>query len=424
MIMKTLPNIDTLEISFNVLDYEISIEPYLDSLEEKKNERRDSLYKGEDSKSFINIGGIEFEVIHAGKHGYAYILHNDDMELNLAKYRSNVKDFYPVRVRFKAKLLWEQGRLAYQFVANFIRENFNDFDTNKVGRVDLACHVDFIKPDIRDWESFVGRHKSDQAIRFNRQLETLYFGSRKTQKCYCRIYDKTRKCLRERENEWFFDIWDEQGLKPLDVWNIEFELRRGILKELEVETYEDLSSKIQSIWIYLTGKWLTWRVPESSNQRTRMHLRPEWVDIQQAYNEFEFVGFIKRSQQRFVDSRKYVPALSGYITSLAAVLNLDDMDSSIEYMKFAVEDYVRNKKASTFETEVKGKKRILAERDGENVELIARIRANIPKELPPNNEMKLARAERVLGLMEQSKTVTKKVLENQRKLVKRLKESQ
>ncbi len=417
--MNTIVNIDTLEIGFDVYDYESSIESYLDLLEECKNEKRDSMYKGEDHKSFIEIGGIDFEVLHAGKHGYAYILHNDDMELNIAKFRSTIDDFYPIRVRFKAKLLWEQGQLAYQYVARFIRDNFNDFGTTKVGRVDFACHTDGIDLEVSDWDNFVGRHKTDQAIRFNRVLETLYFGSRKTKKCYCRIYNKSKKILRDKDGEWFFDIWMENGLDPLKVWNIEFELKRGMLKELGVESYEDLSANIHSIWIYLTGNWLTWRIPGKDSNKSRHDIRPEWIDIQSAYKDFEFNGFISRYRQRIVDSNKYIPAISGYITSISAVLNLDDMDDSIDYLRYVISEYLKEKKVSTFENEVKNKKKVLAQRGVENLDIITRMKANIPGKENRKTKFPVERAKRLLKLMEEN-NVPFDIVSKQMKLINRL----
>lgn len=366
-------NIDTLELSFDVYDYAFAVEKYIDALETAKHTAAEMTYNGMEDKSYIEIGEITFEVMRNGKHGYAYILHNDDIELDIAKYRSSKQEFYPIRVRFKAKYLWEQGMMAYTYIAQFIRDHFNDFGSTKVSRVDLACHTDAIEPKLSDWDDFYGRFNKDQAIRNYRKVETFYFGSRTTQKCYCRIYNKTNKCIIDKDNQWFFDIWEDNDLNLMNVWNVEFELKRELLKEMKIETYEDLVRNIQSIWIYLTSDWITWRINDDSNI-TRRTLKPEWIEIQAAYRDFEFNGFITRARQREVDTSKYIPSVAGYISSICASMNIHQLESGLNFIRSSVKEYLKDKKSMTFKDVVTEKSKKYSKRDLENLELIGKMK--------------------------------------------------
>lgn len=373
-----LVNIDTLELTFDVFNYEESIQKYIPELEALKSQRSDSLYKGDETKGFINISGIDFEVMNVGKHGYAYILRNEDMELDIARWRSKKQEFYPIKVRFSAKLLWERGRMAYSYVADFIRRSFNHFGLTKVSRVDLACHVDNISPDITEIDNFVGRYKQDKAYRYDRKLETLYFGSRNSGKCMCRLYNKTAKCLRENDNTWFFDIWYNANMNLLNVWNIEFELHRDFLREFDIETYDDLTVTIHDLWLYLTTHWIRWCVP-SHLERKRWETTATWETVQSAYAEFEFNGFTRREVQRVSDSTKYIPALSGFITSLAATLDYDDMDEALSYVKRSVQEYISKRKGTTFDDIVDEKKKALKEIDSLEFDLHKRFKSPLPR---------------------------------------------
>lgn len=133
-------------------------------------------------------------------------------------YRSNTKSFYPIVVRFKSSLLLEQGMSAYSFVASFIRSSFNHIISTKVSRCDLALHMDGLSFSVKDLDSFVGRFRKDSLHRCDRNIESLYFGSRTTNKCLCRIYNKTREIIEKRDKYWFFDIWDKAKIDIFNVW--------------------------------------------------------------------------------------------------------------------------------------------------------------------------------------------------------------
>lgn len=62
---------------------------------------------------------------------------------------------------------------------------------------------------------------------------------------------------------------------------VEFQLRRGVLKEFDVSTVEELLQRIDGMWAYCTQKWLTLCRPNGPNV-SRWGLTRKWRGVQSA----------------------------------------------------------------------------------------------------------------------------------------------
>jgi len=69
-----------------------------------------------------------------------------------------------------------------------------------------------------------------------------------------KIYNKTEE-IKVSHKEYMYEIWDgvEEGE---DVWRIEFEIDRELLRDFGVESFSDFKSVAGDIWRYLTEDWL------------------------------------------------------------------------------------------------------------------------------------------------------------------------
>lgn len=359
-----ISNIDTLIISFDIKDYDSCILKYINELEKAKEMSRNMLYDNKTEREYIVLGNMHFELMANGSRGYAYLLHNDLFELRIAKYRSKSKNFYPLVVRFKASILWEKGLNSFWYVADYLERTFGKIIDTKVNRVDLALHIDGLNFSVNDIDNFVGRFRKDSLHREDRKVESLYFGSRKTNKCLCRMYNKTREVLEKRDKFWFFDIWNNNNMDVGNVWNVEFELHRDFLKECKIQTYFDLVENVKGLWIYLTEKWIRYVDINSATRAENCKTQQIWKTIQCGYDNFEMDGYIGRDIQRIRDTSKYVPSTVGYLTSLSAIMNIDNVDDAIEYLRFTMKEYLQKTKDSTFENEVDKKKKFYTDLNG------------------------------------------------------------
>lgn len=122
-----IPMIDTLAFGLDIENYQEGISKYADELLRLKETAKEySLHKLSE-KATITIDEVTFKVLANGKEGYAFILHNSEYELNLAQFRSNKDNFYPVKVRIKSECLWSKGvEDAYQFIYERMSRSFGN----------------------------------------------------------------------------------------------------------------------------------------------------------------------------------------------------------------------------------------------------------------------------------------------------------
>ncbi len=270
-----------------------------------------------------------------GSASYAFLLHNDLMELRLAKVRSRNKETYPIFVHFKSELLWSIGpENCWAWFHEWVTSNFEQIISNKVNRVDLCCHTyKAIKLDPEYYRGFFSDHS---LVGSNRENTGIYFGSRKTRTVYARIYNKSKEIKRSRKN-WFKSIWQRYGLNEENVYNVEFELNRRFIRTLlgqgrNISSCEDLFKNIKSIWEYCTEKWLV-MLEEKVKRSDRARIHNVWKEIQSSFANYSGDGMVSRQAQKKCRKEILLPLALGYITSFAAYLGEKNMGTVLSILK-------------------------------------------------------------------------------------------
>ncbi len=92
-----------------------------------------------------------------------------------------------------------------------------------------------------------------------------------------RLYNKTLE-LKKSGKTYNQPQWEKAGWKPgQTVWRLEFQLRRSVLKELEVSTFADLLPRCGGLWRYATESWLRLsRSDKASANRKDLPTHPLW----------------------------------------------------------------------------------------------------------------------------------------------------
>jgi hypothetical protein len=102
----------------------------------------------------------------------------------------------------------------------------------------------------------VSRSPEQRPFMNGERLDTYYVGS--SSGCVqARIYDKGLEVLAGGEKLWFADVWKVEQVR--DVWRVEFQLRREVLKQLGIESLDDQVERAGGAWAYLTDTWLSFR---------------------------------------------------------------------------------------------------------------------------------------------------------------------
>ncbi|WP_202709701.1 hypothetical protein [Sporosalibacterium faouarense] len=360
-----LPNIDTLIATLDLVDYDTDASNLLKTLEIKKQESKNNVKEDSYENVLVTIGNMSFEIFPNGSRHHAYILHNDYYELKFARYRSRSVNNYPIFIKIKSACLWEKGYTqAWEDIKTLISNNIGEIATNKISRADLCCHTDELQIEASDIDRFSGKFRSDEIYRDDRKLSGFTFGSGKSKKIFCRIYNKTMEVVKKRQKLWFFNIWNENNMDKDNVWNVEFEIQRKFFKEYDIETVEDMFTKMSSLWKYCTFDWLQFKELDN-NRKDRCSVTDSWINIQNSYNHIESKSLIKAEQRLDADADVLIPSIIGYITSFSARKKLgrkDDFDLGETIIDLTTRglDYLERNKESNFVDEVQKKLALLA----------------------------------------------------------------
>lgn len=120
---------------------------------------------------------------------------------------------------------------------------------------------------------------------------------------------------------------------PVQAWRVEFQLRRSLLRDLNINTVDDLKSQAGGLWTYLTEQWFSLRLPDDSNTKRRtIHLW--WKSVQQLAEFFGPACSISRdlSDTPKVPTDWYVARITGCLAPLAARLGLARLDDALAAM--------------------------------------------------------------------------------------------
>lgn len=305
---------------------------HLRTLMTKLDEQREKT----DGLGYIDLGLFKFQVMNHGNRSYYYILHNEDLEIRLARWRSKDERIFPVYVHFKSQFLWSEiysvTSLMDKFllVIEWLEDVLNGkYIASKINRIDLCYHTDDVPEDF-NVDQFVGSFTLDTVRRTHRVISGIDLGSRKSQKIFLRCYNKFLE-VRATKKLWFYEIWQHANLNIRKVWNIEFQMNRDFFSEARMRAFkldsaEQVIEAMPAIWTYLTNDWVSYRVPDNE-RRSRWSFHPWWLSLS---NFHECKDKISRGRQRELPTTDVlVPALRGYLTSYQARTGVDLNDGSL-----------------------------------------------------------------------------------------------
>jgi hypothetical protein len=325
--------------------------------------------------------GLELEVLSTGSKKGALLLQSDELVAVLSP--TGPKNLPRAYVELKSSMLWRSWEVAAQKAEGLLRElSVEDATLDvQVSRLDLA--VDFCgwAPTPATLEQVIGRvvrrdpMKLPSGERFTTEEVTAAIAEAlKKQKRHvqlhqrgrrftgftfgggqllARLYNKSVELLKSGK-AWFVPLWEKAGYRGevLDghVWRLEFQLRREPLRTadvmlgdngdtVELKAWADVKRGLNELWGYLTGKWLTVRLPRTGNERVRLH--PAWKSIKaaqfvdaprgelyrhQAKLQLErctgaFAGYSKRELALFWKERQLSPDRSRLEADLKAMVD-------------------------------------------------------------------------------------------------------
>jgi hypothetical protein len=281
---------------------------------------------------------------------YRWHLQHPDFHLFLADQAKPLTEAGNAYFSIGSEALWRDGlRKAVYGATELISRLGGRVNTLKPSRCDFSA--DFRVPGGLA-EAFLETHMvcpstKNKSVRTATELETFHVGAASAA-VQLRIYNKSREIEVSGKN-WFREVWGEEAAG--DVWRVEFQLRRCVLRQFDVNSLDDLQLKLAGIWAYLTQDWFSLRLRDNENT-TRRSVVPFWSAVQGLADRFGPLLSVSRTWTRSAPSiEKTMPRLMGYFKSFAALKSSPDFDSAVCHLIEAVYDSVNPTEFATEVTE-------------------------------------------------------------------------
>ena len=147
---------------------------------------------------------------------------------------------------------------------------------------------------------------------------------------------------KDTEKRWL-EIWNTDNSE--DVWRIEYQIRRSILKQYKIETLDDLEKTIADIWEYLTTEWFSLRHLDNEKTERRTYLE-FWQDVINCKNRFGEISNIKREYRKTAHRTldPYVSRMAGLLIGYAVISQKKNQESALRNAMNDIAMYLSNKK--------------------------------------------------------------------------------
>lgn len=270
----------------------------------------------------VNWSGTGFSMKASGGSGYEWIIKNDDVMIRIAKEAWQGKVFPEVFVTFFSQYLWTEGTDGAVSKLTEWLNKWAVIKETRVSRYDLCIDLAMPLPEINLVKEVVTRARNK--VEYDSPIERYITGRCTTGykigsgDLSARIYDKTAE-IYVSQKEWFHDYWLEKGWDgKIPVTRCEFQFRRQFLKEMDVNSYEDLIERMADIWRYCTQDWLKICYPGTKTNQSRWKVKEYWQFIQDNYTLFGQAWGVLRLKTRNIKYEHLMQLVRGAAVSAGA----------------------------------------------------------------------------------------------------------
>lgn len=218
----------------------------------------------------VTLGGVEFFLQPYGSSsGYPFVLTNEDFKIELGEFLN--PSFF---VTYRSQGLWRHSArgLHERFLKWVGGLGFVPQRVEAISRVDFSFDYAMSEIDF-DQDSFVTWSHKDSRHRQNGTAQTFTFGKGEV---VLRVYDKGAEIRQESHKTWFYELWGQQD----QVWRIEWQVRKSLLRSLGITAFEEFEAKKPVLLRFLAEEHDTLRCPTGDSNRSRWPLHPLWQDLQ------------------------------------------------------------------------------------------------------------------------------------------------
>jgi hypothetical protein len=281
---------------------------------QKLAENQESIRQSEHKNPVnITLGNSDFLLKPYGtKSGYPFVIENGDFNILLGEY--NKPNYY---VQFCSQALWrESAYLLHEKFLNWAASvGFTPYRPESLSRIDYC--FDYHLPEIDfDEDCFKSKSVKDRKHRGGRIAQAFAFGSGGD--IMLRVYDKVAEIKQKRDKVWSHTLWEQDE----NVWRIEWQVRKEVLKDLDIVTFDDLREQIGDLLRYLATDHTSLRKPIADGNSWQWPLHPLWADLLERIGELNNLGSSRiHGQNSVLEERmaRMTIAMHDYLKMVAAV---------------------------------------------------------------------------------------------------------
>jgi hypothetical protein len=271
----------------------------------------------------VILGNTEFLLQAYGTaSGYPLVIENGDFKIEMGEF--NKPNFF---VTFRSQALWQESAFSLneKFLQWISSIGYVSYWRESLSRVDFSFDYNIPSMDFNE-DSFVSYSSKDSQHREDGRVQTFTLGKGDI---VLRVYDKVAEIKQKSDKVWFYLLWEQDE----NVWRIEWQVRKTILRQFGIITFNDLKYKQGDLLRYLASEHDTLRIPNDDSNASRWPLHPLWIDLQQRIEELDHLDISKINGGQAVMEerlRRMVISIYGYLKRIAAIECIQGNHSMID----------------------------------------------------------------------------------------------
>lgn len=314
-----LHGIDTLQCAY----YCIAVRPNGIDFRHLKEQKESICQTKRKNPLPVILGNTEFFLQPYGTaSGYPLVIENGDFKIEMGEF--NKPNFF---VTFRSQALWQESAFSLheKFLQWISSVGYRPYYREGLTRVDFSFDYNLPSMDFNE-DFFVSYSSKDSKNREDRRVQTFTLGKGDI---VLRVYDKVAEIKQKSDKVWFYLLWEQDE----NVWRIEWQVRKPVLRQFRIVTFDDLKNKQGDLLHYLAVEHDTLRIPNADSNTSRWLLHPLWIDLQARIEELDHLGTSRiNGKQAVMEERLQRMAISiyGYLKRIAAIECIQGNHSMID----------------------------------------------------------------------------------------------
>ncbi|OIQ95297.1 replication initiation factor [mine drainage metagenome] len=294
----------------------------------------------------LQVNDHIFEVKDKGTGMFPFIIEDNCFRIQLSRQRA--KSMPMAYVKISSEYLTHKSVKEVVDDLSAVLYVLGDVQSQpKVSRIDLF--VDFASNEnMESWhrDAWVTRSEKINQYAVKGEFSGWSIGMGSTMAA--RLYNKTLEILTSKK-QYLEPLWKQagwDGIKP--IWRLEFEFKRDILVQFDVQAFNTALANLNGLWNYATTEWLKLTIPsEGDTNRSRWAIHPLWAYL--ASIDFETSGGVLSreftAQRVPSDSRIFDYGFSA-ISSFMAREGITDLFDGVEAYYRGLCNHLNNRAAN------------------------------------------------------------------------------